>query len=126
MQAIDPARARILVADGDLGNRDFIAAALTAWGFTVTPTDRADEAVAYYQTGEWSAAFVDRSILAADLEAWRAARRADKGRVPLVAMSMAADEGDVERFGHEQASAVLVPPFQLRALRAALEAVVVK
>ena len=36
--------------------------------------------------------------------------------VPLVLVSMAAEDGDVERFGREQASAVLAPPFQLRAL----------
>jgi hypothetical protein len=39
-------------------------------------------------------------------------------------MSTAADESDAAQFGQEQASAVLVPPFQLRALRAALAAVI--
>jgi hypothetical protein len=43
--------------------------------------------------------------------------------VPLILMSLAADESDVERFAREQASAVLVPPFQLRALRSAVRAV---
>ncbi len=44
--------------------------------------------------------------------------------VPIVVMSTAADEGEAGQFGHEQASAVLVPPFQLRALRTALAAVI--
>ena len=39
-------------------------------------------------------------------------------------MSTAADESDAGQFGQEQASAVLVPPFQLRALRTALAAVI--
>jgi hypothetical protein len=39
-------------------------------------------------------------------------------------MSVAADEGDAGWFGHEHASVVLVPPFQLKALRAALPAAV--
>jgi hypothetical protein len=38
-------------------------------------------------------------------------------------MSMSADDGDVERFGREQARAVLAPPFQLRAIRSAVRAV---
>jgi hypothetical protein len=44
--------------------------------------------------------------------------------VPIVVMSMAADEGEAGQFGREQASAVLVPPFQLRALRASLAVVI--
>ena len=39
-------------------------------------------------------------------------------------MSMATEDGEVERFGSEQASAVLAPPYQLRALRAALTALI--
>jgi hypothetical protein len=49
--------------------------------------------------------------------------RADADKVPLVLMSMAADEGDVERFGREQARAVLAPPYHLRAIRSAVHAV---
>ena len=41
-------------------------------------------------------------------------------------MSMAADDGEVERFGHEHANAVLSPPFQLRSLRAAMTALLAK
>jgi hypothetical protein len=43
--------------------------------------------------------------------------------VPLVLVSMSAEDGEVERFGREHASAVLVPPFQLRAIRSAILAV---
>jgi hypothetical protein len=43
--------------------------------------------------------------------------------VPIVVISMAADD-EAGHFGYEQANAVLVPPFHLRALRAALAAVI--
>jgi hypothetical protein len=47
----------------------------------------------------------------------------DATQVPIVVVSTA-DEGYAGQFGHEQASALLVPPFQLRALRVALAAVI--
>jgi two-component system, NtrC family, sensor kinase len=116
--------ASVLVAHVDQTDRDFISAALAAWGYTVASTDRVDEALARYRAGGLRAAFIDRRILAANLEAWRQERAPDAVPVPIVVMSMAAEEREVEQFGHEQASAVLVPPFQLRALRAALTAVI--
>jgi signal transduction histidine kinase len=114
----------ILVAHHDQSDRDFIGAALAAWGYRVAASDRHDDALARYRRGDLCAALIDRSILAGDLDAWRAARAGDGARVPLIVMSVAADDGDVERFGHEHGSAVLVPPFQLRALRAALTALI--
>jgi two-component system NtrC family sensor kinase len=118
------AGAKILVAHLDQGDRDFVSAALAGWGCSVTSTDRGDDALARYHAGDYHAVFVDRSILAADLDAWRAARASGTSQVPLIVMAMAADDGEVERFGYERASAVLVPPVQLRALHAALTAVV--
>ncbi|HMF59661.1 MAG TPA: hypothetical protein VK595_04785, partial [Vicinamibacterales bacterium] len=87
----------------------------------VTAATSAD-AIEICRQGLLQAAFVDRGIIAADLSGWRAVR-AEANRVPLVLMSMAADEGDVERFGREQARAVLAPPFHLRAIRSAVHAV---
>ena len=77
-----------------------------------------------YQRGGLRAAFVDRRILAANREAWRGGPVPAEVPVPIVVMSTAADESDAGQFGQEQASAVLVPPFQLRALRTALAAVI--
>jgi CheY-like chemotaxis protein len=114
--------AGVLVAHVDRTDRDFIAAALAAWGYSVTSTDRADEALVRYRSGNLQAAFVDRRILAANLDAWRAEHSPDTARAPIVLMCMAADEREIERFADEQASAVLVPPFHLRALRSALTA----
>ena len=51
------------------------------------------------------------------------ALRAEPAALPLVLMSMSADDGDVERFGRGEARAVLAPPYQLRAIRAAVRAV---
>ncbi|HET7219204.1 MAG TPA: ATP-binding protein [Vicinamibacterales bacterium] len=123
-EPLDLEAGEILVAHLDQGERDFIGAALGAWGYRVAASDRHDEALARYQRGDLRAALIDRSILSANLDGWRAARAHDGARVPLIVMSMAADDGDVERFGHEHGSAVLVPPFQLRALRAALTALI--
>ena len=114
----------ILVAHVDQTDRDFISAALTAWGYNVTSTDRADDALARYRRGGLRVGFVDRRILAANLEAWRGAHAPDATPVPIVVMSTAGDDGEAGQFGHEQASALLVPPFQLPALRTALAAVI--
>jgi signal transduction histidine kinase/CheY-like chemotaxis protein len=107
----------ILVAHGDQGDRDFISAALVAWGYPVVPTGRADEALARYRRGELQAVLLDRALLSADVDGWRAAREAHVSAIPLVLLSMTADDGDTERFGRECASAMLAPPFQLRTLR---------
>jgi signal transduction histidine kinase len=114
----------ILVAHADRSDRDFITAALAGWGYDVRSTDRSDEALEHFGRGEVRAALVDRAILTTGLDAWRQAATTAKRRVPLIVMSVAADEGEVERFGREQASGVLVPPIQLRTLRAALTAVI--
>jgi two-component system NtrC family sensor kinase len=120
----DPAaQDEILVAHAEQGDRDFVTAALTGWGHPARPVGAADQALARYARGGLQAMFIDRGLLAAELPAWRAARAAEGRPVPIILMSLAADETDVERFAREQASAVLVPPFDLRALRAAVRAV---
>jgi two-component system NtrC family sensor kinase len=124
---IDPPPASdggILVAHVDQTDRDFISAALTAWGYNVSSTDRVDDALARYRRGGLRVAFVDRRILAANLEAWRGAHAPGATPIPIVVMSTAGDDGEAGQFGHEQASALLVPPFQLPALRTALAAVI--
>jgi two-component system NtrC family sensor kinase len=114
----------ILVAHVDQTDRDFISAALTAWGYNVSSTDRADDALARYRRGGLRVAFVDRRILAANVEAWRGAHAPGEAPMPIVVMSTAGDDGEAGQFGHEQANALLVPPYQLPALRTALAAVI--
>jgi nitrogen-specific signal transduction histidine kinase len=112
----------ILVAHSEQADRDYVTAVLSGWGSVVVTAATSADAIAICRQGQLQAAFVDRGIIAADLPAWRAVR-AEANRVPLVLMSIAADEGDVERFGREQARAVLAPPFHLRAIRSAVHAV---
>ncbi len=83
-----------------------MTAALAGWGCEAVPAASSAEAIEICRTRPLRAAFVDRSILAADLQGWRAAR-ADSHDVPLVLMSMSADDGDVERFGRQEARAAI-------------------
>jgi CheY-like chemotaxis protein len=117
-----PAGDLILVAHSEQGERDYIAAALAGWGCEVITAGSSADALAACRDRSLQAAFIDRGVIAADLTGWRAARL-DEPSLPLILVSVSADEGEVERFGREQASAVLAPPFQLRAIRSAVRAV---
>ena len=113
----------ILVAHGDQGDREFMVAALGAWGLRAVAAATVDEALERYRRGGIHALLVDRAFVAADLPRWRAARETDPRRTPLVLLSASPDAGEVEQFGREQAIAVLAPPYELRSLRAAVRAV---
>jgi CheY-like chemotaxis protein len=112
----------ILVAHGEQSERDYIAAALGGWGCNVVTAASSGEALALCRRLTLYAAFVDRSVIAADLPGWRTARIEAPG-LPLVLVSMSEEDGPVERFAREHASAVLAPPFQLRAIRSAFRAI---
>ena len=114
---VDP----ILIAHPEQGERDYLAAALSGWGASVATASTSSEALETYTRRPLYAAFVDRSVIAADLRAWQGA--CDARGIPLVLVSMSADDGEVERFGREYARAVLAPPFQLRAIRSAIRAI---
>ena len=113
----------ILVAHADQGDRDFIAAALVAWGYTVASTGEPIEALARYREGGLHVVLVDRGVIAADASGWFAAHAEAGRQTPLVLLSRTADDGVIDRFGREQARAILTPPFQLRALRAVIRSV---
>ncbi len=110
----------ILVAHADQGERDFLAAALGAWGYRVAAVARTDEALARYKRGGLHAVFLDRALLSANVAAWSAARADDMRNIPIVLLAAAGSEEAIERFGRERASAVLAPPFQLRLLKSAV------
>ena len=112
----------ILVAHGEQSERDYIAAALGGWGCNVVTAASSGEALALCRRLTLYAAFVDRGVIAADLPGWRAARIEAPG-LPLVLVSMSEEDGPVERFAREHASAALAPPFQLRAIRSAFRAI---
>jgi two-component system NtrC family sensor kinase len=121
----EPARASepLLVAHADQGVRDFIAAALVAWGYSVLSTGDPLEALARYRDGGLQVVLVDRGVIAADVTAWSSARAAEEQETPMVLLTCTSDEGRIETFGREQASAILTPPYQLRALRAVIRSV---
>jgi signal transduction histidine kinase/CheY-like chemotaxis protein len=118
-----PAAEPILVSHPDQGERDFISAALLAWGYKVASTAEPLEALKKYRAGGLQDVRVDRGVIATDLMGWSGARATDARQTPLVLLSRAADESEIDRFGREHASAVLAPPFQLRVLRSVIRAV---
>ena len=111
----------VLIAHAEQGERDYLAAALNGWGTRIITAATSSEALDIYSRGPIQAAFVERSLVAADVTAWQSV--CEELGIPLVLVSMSADDGDVERFGREYASAVLSPPFQLRAIRSAVRAI---
>ena len=118
--SIDEAPVRdVLVAHAE-GDSSVIGAALEGWGYRVVSVTSSAAALERYSRGV-HAVFLDTGLLAADDAAWRAARARDVARTPLVLMGVCEDAA-VDRFRREHASAVLVPPFQLRPLRAAVRA----
>ena len=111
----------VLIAHAEQGERDYLAAALNGWGTPIITAATSSEALDIYNRRSIQAVFVERGVVAADVSAWEAA--CGQLGIPLVLVSMSADDGDVERFGREYASAVLSPPFQLRAIRSAVRAI---
>jgi CheY-like chemotaxis protein len=112
----------ILVAHPEQAERDFISSALKAWGYPVATAASAVESVERYRRGGLLAALVDCRVLTADIGGWRAVRASETRRVPLVLLSIAADDTEGERFGREQAGATLAPPYELQALWGAVHA----
>jgi len=108
-----PARGRLkaLVAHRDTTERDYIAAALTGWGHAVTAAESAEEARSHLGSGGFDTAFLDRALIAADPDAWQGSLGLDR-QAAVILLSEAADgEG-------------IAPPFELTALRSALDAVI--
>ena len=113
---------RVLIAQTQESDHDMVARAIEGWGHRVTVANSSTSALDHYLTGQFNRVFVDAAMVATDVDAWRAARAADAGRAPLVLMGLA-ESGEVERFACEQASALLVPPYHVRALAGAMRAV---
>ena len=111
----------ILVAQAEQGERDYVAAALGAWGYNVVTAGTAAEALQAIRQRSPSIVFVDRTLLGADLPGWRAAL-SERPALAIVLVSLSSADGDVDRFGRERAGAVLSPPFQLRGIRSAVKA----
>jgi two-component system, NtrC family, sensor kinase len=112
----------VLVAHADEGERGYLVAMLHGWGYATRTASGAADALEQYRAAAVHAVVVDRALLAADLPAWRAARAA-RPDPPLVLASASSDDTDVDRFGREEAVAVVAPPFPMRAVHAAMSGI---
>ncbi|MGH9370086.1 MAG: hypothetical protein ACRD15_00990, partial [Vicinamibacterales bacterium] len=81
-----------------------------------------EEAIDAYARPAVRIAIVDRSLIAEDLERWQRVRADAVRQVDMILTSIAPDDRAMEQFGRAVATAVLVPPFELRALHAAVRA----
>ena len=117
------ARTEVLVAHPEQGEREFIAAALSGWGYRPLLAATLREALDGYRRPAMELAIVDRAFITADLAAWQRLRGADEVRhLPMVLTSITADDQAITRFGIDHGAAVMVPPSELRTLRAAIRA----
>jgi two-component system, NtrC family, sensor kinase len=117
-----PPREPVLVAHADEGERAYIVAMLNGWGYSTLTASSHVDALAQYRAAAVQAVFVDRGFLVADLPAWRGAR-AERAGPALILASASSDDTEVDRFGREQAVAVVAPPFPMRAMRAAIRTI---
>lgn len=113
----------ILIAHPDQGEREFILSAFSGWGHRVAGAATLAEALDRYRRGSLQAVLLERTLLSGSVGEWRAIRRRHGVRVPLILLTTTPPDEIVEQFGRDEASAVLVPPLELRALRAAVRAV---
>jgi nitrogen-specific signal transduction histidine kinase/CheY-like chemotaxis protein len=116
-----PRSGDILVAHPDQGERDFLAAALAGWGYTVVSVGRPEEALERYACSRVGLALVERSLLRASGEGWAILGRSPGA--PLVLLAPAGNDDEIEGFVRERVHGVLATPFQLRSLRAAVRAI---
>jgi two-component system NtrC family sensor kinase len=117
-----PHSAPVLVAHQEQGERDYLAAMLAGWGCVVVTAATAADALAVCRGRDVHAIVASVGVIASDLAAWRAWRAAEPHPAPMVLVSRETDDGEAERFGRGEACAALAPPFQLRAVRAAVRA----
>jgi two-component system, NtrC family, sensor kinase len=120
-----PPRDPVLVAHADEGERAYLVAMLHGWGYeSRTASDHAEGLEQYRAASRVHAVIVDRALLAADLPAWRAARAA-RPDPALILASASSDDTEVDRFGREEAVAVVAPPFPMRAVHAAIRSITI-
>ena len=108
--------ATVLVAHGDQAERDYIVSVMSSWGMRVMVAESAHATRAQMVSGGIEYAFVDANFVAADPGAWAAA--VSSAPDAAIALLLGA-EGNEVPVG-VAAGAVVAPPFELRALRAAL------
>ena len=110
----------VLVANLEQGEREFVASAFRGWGYRTTTAATVQEALTRYSRAGLQIAVLDRSVVAADVEAWKAARAADDGATSIILTSVRLDDHEVDGFARAGGMSVLAPPTALPALRAAV------
>jgi two-component system NtrC family sensor kinase len=120
----DPAvrGAEVVVAHAEQTQREFVTAALQGWGYRVVSAATLQEALEAAARPALHLAIVDRGLLAADPDAWKA-RRAAQRELPMILTAMTPDDAVIEEFGRDGA-AVLTAPVTLASLNAAMQTVV--
>jgi DNA-binding response OmpR family regulator len=96
---------------------------LGGWGHRVSLAGTAEAARERLRAGGIDAAFVDRVFVAADRDGWRSARAVGGERAAVVLLTSAEEDETVAMAAADEATAVLPPPYEMQALRAALRAV---
>jgi two-component system NtrC family sensor kinase len=118
----DRVRPLVLVAHGDAVSRDFIGAALGGWGFPVRLAPNTRESFESLAEDELGLAIIDRTVVDADPQQWREAWALVRQRVRMVAIATGPADDEAMRFLREAAAVTLTPPYDLCALRRALQA----
>jgi len=114
----------VLVAHPETTEREFITAALRAWGYRPLPAATIDEAAELWRRSSLELAIVDRSFLSPDLSTWHDRGGLDRSRpVRLVLVSVTSDGPERERPRGDGAPAVLITPVSLAGLNDAVQTV---
>lgn len=123
LEALAEGGPRVLVAHPDQSEREFLAAALTGWGYRVTAAVSVDETLAALAEPVVQIALIDRALLVAGAAVWRRLEETAAARRPrLVVTALTLDDPAIEPFVQGETVAVLVPPYDMRALLGALRA----
>jgi two-component system NtrC family sensor kinase len=109
-----------LVVHADAVTRDFIGAALGGWGSAVRPAPTVRDALESLTEDVVTLAVVDRSVVDSDPQPWMDAWARVRTRVPLILLSRGAED-DEPSVLRAQAAVVLAPPYDLGALRTAVQ-----
>jgi two-component system, NtrC family, sensor kinase len=117
----------VLVAIPEQNEREFIAAALRGWGYHPLSAATLQEALDLHLRPTLQLAVIDHTLLAADLDAWRARWMSDLNReLPAIVTSTAGEDPAVDQFVRNTAAAVVTAPLALDALNAAVQSTVTK
>jgi CheY-like chemotaxis protein len=118
----DDASPVVVVAHGCAATRDFLAAALGAWGVTVNLARNGREALDVLTGERPGLVMLDAAFAGLDPQHWRETLAALRGRVKIVLLASGAGEAGEGAPFRDAVDLTLSPPYDLLALRTALVA----